>query len=86
MLLNYYLCNYLIFKFSDLLVNKILYFNYDLVIVFDFHMIIYLKKNLHIKVHWFTNDNYMKKKLFFKYVCEIIWGVIWCVDFEKKIV
>jgi hypothetical protein len=51
MLLNYYLCNYLIFKFSDLLVNKILYFNYDLVIVFDFHMIIYLKKNLHIKVH-----------------------------------
>ncbi len=32
---NYYLCNYLKYKFDDLFVNRI--------IVFDFHILIYVK-------------------------------------------
>jgi hypothetical protein len=48
MKLNYYLCNCLMGKFDDLLVNKISYFNYDLVMhlmgVCDFWKHLHLKK------------------------------------------
>jgi hypothetical protein len=33
-------------KFGDLLVNMISLFNYDLVIVFDFHMKIYVESHM----------------------------------------
>jgi hypothetical protein len=48
MWLNYYLCNYLIVMFGDLLVSWISYFNYDLVIV-------------SINVYWFSHDNSYEK-------------------------
>ncbi len=51
MYLNYYLCNYLMGKFGNLFINNISQFNYDLVIVFDFHVKNQMKSFCHIKVH-----------------------------------
>jgi hypothetical protein len=45
-----YLCNYLTIKFDDLFISKILLFNYDLVIMLDFHMILHVKSHAMCKL------------------------------------
>ncbi len=61
--------NYLTSKFGDLFLGKVLWFNYDLIMVFDFHVVIYVKS--HVKSFATLCSRSHRESL----------GVMWCVHF-----